>query len=97
VLGDSLTLQLSLHAAARRAQRLVIDYAVHHVKADGERRPKVFKGWVLELAPGERRELRKTHPVRLITTRRYHAGRHAVDLRVNGQILAEAEFDLMLA
>ena len=34
--------------------------------------------------------------MRTVTTRRYHAGRHAIDLRINGEIVAEAEFDLKL-
>jgi 3-methyladenine DNA glycosylase AlkC len=96
-LGESLQLDLQLLSTARRTQTLVIDYAVHHVKADGSLSPKVFKGWHLQLAAGETRQLRKNHPVRPITTRRYHAGRHVLDLRVNGQVLAEAEFDLQLA
>ena len=69
---------------------------MHHVKADGSARPKVFKGWTLDLAPGEIRTLRKTHAVRPITTRRYHAGRHVVDLRINGRVAAEAAFELRL-
>ncbi len=32
--------------------------------------------------------------MREVTTRRYHAGRHALDLRINGEVVAEAEFDL---
>jgi hypothetical protein len=32
--------------------------------------------------------------MRVITTRRYHAGAHAVDLRVNGEVLASAPFEL---
>lgn len=95
-LGESLQLELTLVSSARRAQTLVIDYAVHHVKADGSLRPKVFKGWTLTLAPGEVRTLRRTHPVRPITTRQYHAGKHALDLRINGQVLAESPFDLRL-
>lgn len=95
-LGESLTLDLVLVSTARRAQTLVVDYAVHHVKADGTLRPKVFKGWTLELGAGERRELRRTHPVRPITTRQYHAGRHELDLRINGQVLAVAPFELQL-
>ena len=94
--GDSLALTLALHSTAKRAQKLVIDYAVHHVKANGERSPKVFKGWTIELAPGESRLLAKQHSMRAVTTRRYHAGRHALDLRINGEIVAEAEFDLRL-
>ncbi|MBT9487461.1 MAG: DNA alkylation repair protein [Rubrivivax sp.] len=95
-LGQSLQMAVLITSSARRTQTLVIDYAVHHVKADGSLSPKVFKGWNLVLAPGETRALRKAHPVRPITTRRYHAGGHVLDLRVNGQVLAEAAFDLQL-
>lgn len=96
-LGDSLELAVTLLSNARQAQKLVVDYAVHHVKANGATSPKVFKGWVLELAPGEERALRKRHSLRVVTTRRYHAGRHAVDLLINGEIVASAEFDLRTA
>lgn len=94
--GESLSMTLELRSAGKRAQPLVIDYAVHHVKASGERTPKVFKGWTLSLAPGETRTLTKKHSMREVTTRRYHPGRHALDLRINGQVVAEAEFDLKL-
>jgi 3-methyladenine DNA glycosylase AlkC len=94
-LGDTLRLAVTLVSTAPRAQRLVIDYAVHHVKADGSRRPQVFKGWTLDLPAGETRVLGKTHSLRPVTTRRYHAGLHALDLRLNGQALAVAEFDLL--
>jgi 3-methyladenine DNA glycosylase AlkC len=92
--GDAVTLTLKLHSTAKRAQKLAIDYAVHHVKADGGASAKVFKGWALDLAAGESRELVKRHSMRPVTTRRYHAGRHVVDLRINGEVRAEAHFDL---
>ena len=34
--------------------------------------------------------------MRVVTTRRYHAGRHAIDVRINGQVLASAGFALAL-
>ncbi len=92
--GEVLTVTLDLQSTARCAQRLAIDYAVHHVKAAGHTTPKVFKGWVLDLAPGERRQLVKRHAMKRVTTRRYHPGAHAVDVRINGQVLAEAGFGL---
>jgi 3-methyladenine DNA glycosylase AlkC len=92
--GGSLSLSVTLRSDATRAQPLVVDYAVHHVKANGGTTAKVFKGWVLELAAGETRVLGKTHSLRPITTRRYHAGRHGVELRVNGETLDRAVFDL---
>mgnify|MGYP001100726691 CR=1 FL=1 len=81
---------MQLTSTDRQPQRLVIDYAVHHLGADGGLRPKVFKGWTLDLAPGEQRVLRKAHPLRPVTIRRYRSGRHEVDLRINGQIVARA-------
>jgi 3-methyladenine DNA glycosylase AlkC len=95
-LGEEVALELRLVSTARRAQPLAIDYAVHHVKADGQARPKVFKGWTLTLAPGESRTLQRRHPVVPVTVRRYHPGRHRVDLRVNGRVMAAGEFDLRL-
>ncbi|CAN5872631.1 DNA alkylation repair protein [soil metagenome] len=94
--GASLQLAATICSSAAKPQKLVIDYAVHHVKASGATSAKVFKGWSLELGPREERQLARSHSMKLITTRRYHAGRHVVDLRVNGEILATAEFDLTL-
>jgi 3-methyladenine DNA glycosylase AlkC len=97
VVGESLLLVLSLHAGARRRQKLAVDYVVHHVKADGRTTAKVFKGWTVELAPGESVVLEKRHSMRAVTTRRYHAGAHAVEIQVNGRVLASAPFGLRLA
>lgn len=93
-IGETLTLQLTLVSGAARAQPLQIDYAVHHVKASGATSPKVFKGWALELAPHATLQLERRHSMRVVTTRRYHPGRHELDLRINGQVLARAGFDL---
>jgi 3-methyladenine DNA glycosylase AlkC len=93
-LGGAVQLSLTLHSGARTAQRLAIDYAVHHVKADGSTSPKVFKGWQLTLEGREQRLLVKQHAVRPITTRTYYPGRHRVVVQVNGQPVAEAAFTL---
>lgn len=92
--GGSLEMQVSLSSTARTPQRLAIDYAVHHVKANGSTSPKVFKGWSFELAPGETRTLVKRHSLRPITTRSYYPGEHRIELVINGQPVAEAGFRL---
>ena len=94
VLGESLELAVTLTSSAARAQKLVIDYAVHHVKANGTTAAKVFKGWSVEVPARGSLGLRKQHAVRPITTRAYYPGRHEVDLRINGAIVARAFFDL---
>ena len=96
-LGSEVTLTLRLRSTSKKPQRLAVDYAVHHVKAHGGTSAKVFKGWQLELPPLAEVTLSKRHPVKPITTRRYHAGRHGVAVQVNGGVVAEASFDLKLA
>ena len=93
-LGSSVDLTLRLQSSARTQQTVVIDYAVHHVKANGSTSAKVFKGWSLRLAPGEARELRKCHAVKPISTRRYYPGWHRIVVLVNGQAVAESGFTL---
>jgi 3-methyladenine DNA glycosylase AlkC len=93
-LGGSVQLTVTVTSRARTAQALTIDYRVHHRKANGEASPKVFKGWVVQLAPGATVTLTKRHAVKPITTRRYYAGRHVVDVQVNGTIVADAAFQL---
>lgn len=93
-LGEAVRLDVELSTASRKAQALVVDYAIHHVKANGSTSPKVFKGWTLTLAAGETRALARSHAVRPITTRRYFSGTHRIELLVNGRVEAEAAFDL---
>jgi 3-methyladenine DNA glycosylase AlkC len=93
-LGESVLIRLRLRSRSDRAQKLVVDYAIFHVKADGSTRPKVFKLRKLTLGPGESIDLEKRHPIRRITTRRYYSGRHTVDVRVNGTSLGKKSFEL---
>jgi hypothetical protein len=69
---------------------------VHHVKADGSTRPKVFKGWAVTLPARGTLTLAKRHSMKPVTTRRYHPGAHAIDVQVNGQVVASAGFTLAL-
>ncbi len=92
--GGSLTLQVTLLSRSRSTQSLAIDYAWFRRLADGSLSPKVFKGWTIELAPGETRTLLKRHSLRAVTTRRDHAGRHHLELRINGRPGGTAPFTL---
>lgn len=96
-MGDTLSFRIALTSTSKRAQRLVVDYVIHHVKKSGGTSPKVFKGWTFDLAANEARELRKGHKIVPITTRVYYAGTHAVECVVNGKPVARADFDLRVA
>jgi 3-methyladenine DNA glycosylase AlkC len=93
--GGAMALQVELRAAATGpAQRLVIDYIVRGDGDDAHRRRKVWRGWRVELAPGEARALQKRHSWRPTTVRVDRPGRKRVELRINGRAAAQAAFTL---
>ncbi len=84
-LGESFELRFDVVSKQSTGAPLVIDYAVHHVKANGSTTPKVFKLKTVTLEPGQRLSVSKKHAVRRISTRTYYAGCHQVDVLLNGK------------
>lgn len=93
-LGESIEFTVQLQSTHSAPQSMVIDYAVHHVKANGQTRPKVFKGKTLTLAGGETGVVKKTHRFKPITTRAYYSGEHLLEILVNGRAVARTPFIL---
>lgn len=94
-LGERLTLHLAFHSASKKPQRLVIDYIIHYVKKSGASSGKVFKWKELTLQPGEGVKITRTQTIRDFTTRTHHAGRHIVEVAINGVRLGSDTFLLM--
>jgi 3-methyladenine DNA glycosylase AlkC len=94
-IGRRVTMTFSLRNTSRREQHLLVDVAVHFVKARGATAPKVFKVTRLALAPGERRDLRTAFSMAVHTTRVPRPGLHAVDVVVNGRPLRAGSFDVI--
>lgn len=93
-LGDSLVFETRIHSTAKTTQRLAIDFAIHHRKANGGLTAKVFKWKETDLKAGESLAINKKHAIRKITTRKYYSGDHQLDLIVNGKTLASLPFHL---
>ncbi|HEY0286968.1 MAG TPA: DNA alkylation repair protein [Pseudomonas sp.] len=93
-LGDRISLSITLTSTASTHQRLIIDYAIHYVKKSGGTSAKVFKLKTLELAAGESVTITREQQIRNFTTRVHYAGRHEVDVLINGQCLGRSGFDL---
>ncbi|MCX2729563.1 DNA alkylation repair protein [Saccharopolyspora sp. NFXS83] len=96
-IGEVLTFTASVHNPEPEPARLVIDYLVHHRKADGGQTAKTFKLTTRTLAPGETVDLTRAHPFRVLTTRRYHPGPHGIELQVNGVRSGRVDFTLLPA
>ncbi len=92
--GSKLDFELQIASTAATAQDLIIDYAVHHQKADGSLSPKIFKWKTVILDASDSITLQRRHPMRPVTTRVYYPGRHKLEIQINGRPFAEADFDL---
>ncbi|MEV7726936.1 DNA alkylation repair protein [Streptomyces sp. NPDC087917] len=92
--GEHLVFTYEITHTGPEPAELVVDYVVHHVKANGARTPKVFKLTTRTLAPGQTLTGTRRHSFKPITTRRYHSGEHLVQIQINGRVRGEAPFSL---
>ena len=95
-IGGGVTVTFTLASASRRRQTLLVDFAVHFVKARGTA-SKVFKLRRVVLGPGEVAVFTKRVSLAVHTTRTPRPGRHQVDVIVNGRPRRLGAFDLTAA
>lgn len=94
-LGEAIAIRADLRSTAGAAQRLVVDYRVHYARSGGKTGAKVFKLRTFDLGAGEAVTLGTRQIIKDFSTRRHYPGTHALELIVNGQIVAHAAFDLL--
>ncbi|MEO0566419.1 MAG: DNA alkylation repair protein [Pseudomonadota bacterium] len=94
--GQTLEFDVTICATGKAAQNLIVDYVIHHQKADGSLSPKVFKWTTFTLQPGDVRHFSRRHAIKPIKTRRHYAGTHALSLRINGNDYVNEAFELIM-
>ncbi len=94
--GETLTYGFTLRNVSSAPAKVLFDYAIHHRKANGSLSAKVFKGCTRTLSPGEHWNHTGRHRIRKVTTRRYYAGFHHFEPRINGQRGTPLSFELLL-
>ncbi|NDJ78210.1 MAG: DNA alkylation repair protein [Chloroflexi bacterium] len=96
-IGAAVTFEADITSTASDPQPLMIDYVVHHMRARGQQTPKVFKLSKREIAPGETIHIRREHAIKTVSTRKIYPGAHAIELQINGQIVARWDFEVTAA
>lgn len=94
LIGEKLGFSFRLQNDSKKEKKARIEYAVHFVKANGSANPKVFKVSEALLRGGEGMEYSRSHRFQDFTTRKHYPGKHKIDVRINGIVLAEVEFML---
>ena len=97
VMGSAVQIGFALTNTQNQSQRVLVDLAVHYVKANGQTRAKVFKLTTLELAPGQTVQLSKKLSLAEMTTRKHYPGAHPVAVLLNGQAQPLGAFELVQA
>ena len=91
------SLEFSFSIEAKEDELLIIDYLIYFLSKTGRESRKVYKIKKLNLKKGELISLIKKHPFKAnMSTRKFHAGKHKVELQVNGKIYSYAYFNLEL-
>jgi 3-methyladenine DNA glycosylase AlkC len=93
-IGGRVAMTFGLKSTSTRQQGLLVDVAVHFIKARGVGPPKVFKLGRIALGPRARVELRTTFSLAIHTTRVPRPGWHAVDVIVNGRAIRAGSFNV---
>jgi 3-methyladenine DNA glycosylase AlkC len=93
-IGGRVSIAFVLRSRSRVAQNLLVDLAVHFVKANGRATPKVFKVARVVLPARGRVELATAVSLAVHSTRTPRPGRHAIDVVINGQPISLGAFDV---
>lgn len=91
-MGGCVTLSFDIESLGDAPQKLMIDYVVYLMRANGKQTPKVLKLTKRTIQPGEALSISKRIDFRPVTTRRYYPGAHGVSPKVNGRVLGRVEF-----
>ena len=93
--GERIVFQFNLLSKSNIGQKLVIDYAIHFVKANGKQQAKVFKLKNINLKKEEQITLTKQFSFKPISTRKYYKGEHKIEILVNGICMANENFNVL--
>jgi 3-methyladenine DNA glycosylase AlkC len=95
-MGERVEFEFEIHSLSPRTQKLVVDYVIHFVKSNQTTAPKVFKLKTFEISKKASLQIKKSHHIKPITTRKYYAGEHQLEIQINGKALGRQAWILAL-
>lgn len=96
-LNEKLSFSFQIESLIETQQKLVIDYIIHYQKASSQTSPKVFKLKTFVLAGSEKKRIEKSHHLKSVTTRKHYAGKHYLEIMINGKSFKKTPWHFKLA
>lgn len=93
-MGDSVQINFELVNQKAKPTALMVDFAIHFIKANGKANPKVFKLKALELGANQSQRFSKKVSLKPMSTRTLYPGLHKVEVIVNGRGTLVGDFDV---
>jgi len=78
---------------SEKDQKLMIDYRIHFMKANGKLAPKTFKLAIKNPKAGDMENISKKHSFKSISTRKHYTGKHKIEIMVNGHSCGDGNID----
>lgn len=93
-IGGSARLTFTITSTLAETQPVMVDYAIHYVKAGGGTSPKVFRLGSLDMEPGVPVAYTRKLSFRQMTTRVHRPGTHRIEVLANGAVAGSLDFEL---
>ena len=93
-LGNALEFSFLLRNKASTPLKLRLEYGLYYQKANGTLAKKVFKISEKIYADKSSTKITRKQSFKIITTRKFHLGKHQVSIIINGQEFTALDFDL---
>jgi hypothetical protein len=93
--GGAVELSFELINSGVRTERVLVDFRIHFMKANGKASPKVFKLKALEIEPGVRVWLGKRVSLAAMTTRKHYPGIQRIEVLLNGEAQTLGSFEIV--
>lgn len=93
-IGGTLSFDFELISNKKASQKLMVDYRIHYVKKNGSLSPKVFKLKEVDLPAGKSIHISKKQRFQDFTTRKHTAGKHLLEILVNGEVVKSVQFQV---
>lgn len=93
-LGDENEFSFEIQSLAPKEQNLMIDFVLHYTKANGKTAPKVFKLSKKSIPANGQLLFKKKISFKPISTRKYYAGLHEIEIQINGKRYGKISFEV---
>ncbi|MDD7886323.1 DNA alkylation repair protein [Flavivirga sp. 57AJ16] len=95
-IGDAVEFTFKLVNTNNNASKIRLEYGLYYQKANGSLSRKVFKISEKDYPKNSTTSIKRKQSFKIITTRKFHAGKHQVSIIVNGKEFDTLDFGLVL-